>query len=679
MSRLVSIRDRLTRNIILVIVLLGGAILAVTFIGNQRAVESLSRSIIRRVSDQTDARLGQFFEPVIKQLEIAVQWRESGLLEIDDRDSINKLLLPLMRKHTQISSLLIADDRGREHMLLRVDGQWRLRQTRRDNAGQPVRWFAWTDGDAGPKERPVTKAESEYDPRSRPWFQGALAKGAAVTKGAAELSWTQPYQFFTTKDPGITAAIALKLGGVTHVLGFDVLLNDLSRFTTSDALVVSEHGFVFVTEEESSKVVGLPRLERFLSDEGRRAAVDKTVAEIDEGVVTAADAAAASATGNEPFSFEADGQTWWSGVRRFALAPDRHLRISVVIPESDLVGDLAMLRWLILGATLLALGVAVWRAFVLADRMSDPIEALVAGSERIRKGDLDEGAPIESDLLEVQHLANSQDRMRVGLKMLMKLERDLQVARQIQQNTFPDVLPGLKGFDVEAWSEPADETGGDTFDVIGLLGGWTRASIVDSAEGDGNADRAVLMLADATGHGIGPALSAMQLRAMLRMAMRLGGDLESIAKHMNAQLCQDLPGARFLTTWLGMLDIDDNTLRTFSGGQAPLLHYHAATDTVDWLQADAPPLGILPNIPISIGPPVDLAAGDLYIVFSDGIYEAKDPDEGLFGEERVEEIVRANKHRSPREILVAVREGVEAFARGRPADDDRTAVIIKRL
>ena len=122
MSRLVSIRDRLTRNIILVIVLLGGAILAVTFIGNQKAVESLSRSIIRRVSDQTEARLGQFFEPVIKQLEIAVQWRESGLLQKDDSDAVNKLLLPLMRKHPQISSLLIADDRGREHMLLRVSG-----------------------------------------------------------------------------------------------------------------------------------------------------------------------------------------------------------------------------------------------------------------------------------------------------------------------------------------------------------------------------------------------------------------------------------------------------------------------------------------------------------------------------------------------------------------------------
>jgi len=674
-ARLVSIRDHLTRNSILVIVLLGGAILAVTFIGSDKAVTSLSRSIIRRVTDQTDARLGQFFEPVIKQLEMAVAWRASGLLDTEDPDAINRLLLPMMRKHPHISSLLIADTRGREHMLLRTGSTWRNRRTRREDEGRPVRWFTWTDAAPTPHERPATAEERTYDPRTRPWFRGALAKSQRVERGAAERSWTQPYRFFTTKEPGITAAIALKAqDGVTYILGFDVLLGDISRFTTSPALEVSPHGFVFVTEEESSKVIGLPRLPRFSSDEGRHAAVDKTVDEIDEPVLSAAQAA--GAVGDEPVRFDAEGRTWWSGTRRFALAPDRTLGIHVVVPEEDLVGNLAALRWIILGVTLLAIALAVWRAYVLADRISDPVEALVAGSERIRKGDLEPRAPIASDLLEVRNLADSQDHMRRGLQTLMKLERDLQVARQIQQNTFPDVLPGLAGFDVEAWSEPADETGGDTFDVIGLQGAWTAASIVAAEEG---AERAVLMLADATGHGIGPALSAMQLRAMLRMAMRLSGDLESIARHINEQLCEDLPGARFLTTWFGMLDTEHSTLRTFSGGQAPLMLYRAATDAVEWLQADAPPLGILPTIPIHIGEPVDLHPGDLYLVFSDGIFEAKDPDDALFGEERVETAVRAHRHDTPHAILAAVREAVDAFARGRPADDDRTAIIIKRL
>ena len=87
----------------------------------------------------------------------------------------------------------------------------------------------------------------------------------------------------------------------------------------------------------------------------------------------------------------------------------------------------------------------------------------------------------------------------------MRLERDLQIARQIQQGTFPDALPAIGGFDLVAWSEPADETGGDTYDVIGRSAGSV-----------------LFLLADATGHGIGPALSVTQVRAMLRNGPRSG-------------------------------------------------------------------------------------------------------------------------------------------------------------
>jgi len=666
-SRPVSIRSRLTRNILLVIVLLGASTLALTFVGSSRTTATLSRALIERVADQTEARLKGYFEPVVRQLEIAVRWKQKALLAKDDPRTINDLFQPILRKHPQISSVLLADTRGREHMLLHEGTSWRNRRTRRDDWGDTVRWREWSDEAPAPTEREET---TDYDPRRRPWFEGAMTRAPS-----APLHWTAPYRFATTQEPGITASIALpEEGGVRHVLGFDILLSDISRFTTGPDARVSEHGFVFVLDASSSEVLGLPGLPRFEDEANRRAAIDRTVQEIDEPLLTAAAGAAPANAGS--YRFEAEGVRWWGGVRRYALAADRVLRIVVVLPESDVLGELPLLRWLILGITLLAVGLAAWRAYVLADRFSGPIEALVAGSERIRQGDLQRGTPIRSDLIEVQRLADSQERMRSGLKALMKLERDLQVARQIQQKTFPDVLPGLRDFDVEAWSEPADETGGDTYDVIGLTGAWQHASLIASEEG---AHRAMLMLADATGHGIGPALSAMQLRAMLRMAVRLGADLQTMARHMNDQLCQDLPSARFLTTWFGQLDPEHHTLRTFSAGQAPLLHYHAAADTFDVLLADSPPLGILRDIRIEIGPPLAMAPGDLYLVFSDGIYEAMDPDGARFGEDRVQRIVREHRERPPKEILEAVRSELVTFARGRPADDDRTAIIIKRL
>ena len=658
-------------GVVALVLLLGGTIFAATFVGNRQTIETLSASLIRRATDQTEVRLRQFFEPVVQQLRIATAQRGRGLLDTDDPKQINDVLVPLLQNQPQMSSLMVADSRGREHMILHIGETWRVRQTRVDEWDKTVRWIEWTDVAPEPTTR---EEELGYEPRERPWFEGAVARRDG------SLHWTPPYTFFTTKDPGITASVCLpgEDGAPDRVIGFDILLNDISRFTTGPELKVSENGLVFVTERESAEVLGLPRVDPFLTEKGRRAAVRKQVDALEVPVMRDALAAwteVADTDRGEPFQFRSGGQAWWGGVRDFPLSADRALRIGVVLPESDLTGGLGQLRLIILGVVLAVLVGALIAAVRLADGVSDPIEELVEGSERIAQGDLEPGAPIESDLREVKTLADAQERLRVGLKTLIKVERDLQVARQIQQNTFPDLLPGLDGFDLEGWAEPADETGGDTYDVIGLNGEWSSASIV--AEGE-SADRAVLMLADATGHGIGPALSAMQLRAMLRMAMRVGGDLEGIAAHINQQLVEDLPAARFLTTWLGMLDPDAATLRTFSAGQAPLLHYHAERDEVEVLKADAPPFGIMP-IKIDIGEPFALEPGDLYVVLSDGIYEAQDPDDEKFGTERVVEVVRAHRHHPPKQILMELRRAVEAFSKGRPADDDRTAVIIKRL
>src|SRR6185436_1466089 len=95
------------------------------------------------------------------------------------------------------------------------------------------------------------------------------------------------------------------------------------------------------------------------------------------------------------------------------------------------------------------------------------------------------------------------------------------------------------------------------------------------------AERAVLLLADASGHGVGPALSVTQVRAMLRMAVRVGEDLAGIVHHLNAQLCADLTEGRFVTAWVGVLDARERTLRSFSCGQGPLLFYRAAAQACE--------------------------------------------------------------------------------------------------
>ncbi|MHC4220383.1 MAG: SpoIIE family protein phosphatase [Planctomycetota bacterium] len=265
---------------------------------------------------------------------------------------------------------------------------------------------------------------------------------------------------------------------------------------------------------------------------------------------------------------------------------------------------------------------------------------------------------------------------RQARESLLRIERDLQVARRIQRSTFPSVLPALHGFEIDAWSEPAEETGGDTYDVIGFRGNGGEGPVLFSND---DADRAILLLADATGHGIGPALSVTQVRAMLRMAVRMQTELPKIAVHLNEQLCADLPGGRFVTAWLGELNAAESTLASLSAGQAPIIHYHAATDRHDILPADTLPLGIADFLDPSLGQPIALSPGDIVAVISDGLLEATDPSGRQFGSERAVEVIACHHRARPIRIRTALRRAVARFTKGAPPADDRTAIIIKCL
>jgi phosphoserine phosphatase len=188
----------------------------------------------------------------------------------------------------------------------------------------------------------------------------------------------------------------------------------------------------------------------------------------------------------------------------------------------------------------------------------------------------------------------------------------------------------------------------------------------------------VLLLADATGHGIGPALSVTQVRAMLRMAIRLGEGFPGIIRHLNAQLCADLSEGRFISAWLGEVDAKERTLRGFSCGQGPLLYYRAQEQAWEGVETDTVPLGCLDELAVDLREPIVMHPGDIFVALSDGIVETMNPDGELFGTKRVIDVVSGRCRDSVAEMLAALREALTAFAGTRPADDDRTVVIVKR-
>jgi len=242
-----------------------------------------------------------------------------------------------------------------------------------------------------------------------------------------------------------------------------------------------------------------------------------------------------------------------------------------------------------------------------------------------------------------------------------RMEQELEVAREIQKRVFPTAMPQLADYDIAGWCRPADQTGGDIFDIIPL--------------GDG---RLFLLIGDATGHGIGPALSVTQFRAMLRMCVRLGADLDDAVRHINDQLADDLASNRFVTAFLGVLDPVTHRVSYHAGGHGPQLHVRAAGEP-EWLGSSTIPLGIMSGLPLEGGSRrIDLAPGDVLVVVTDGICEYENRDEEQFGQDRLLEVVRDFPQASMAELVERIVAAIGAFAAGASQNDDMTILIIRR-
>ena len=254
-------------------------------------------------------------------------------------------------------------------------------------------------------------------------------------------------------------------------------------------------------------------------------------------------------------------------------------------------------------------------------------------------------------------------RVRMTEAMLEgeRMRRDLEVARAVQLGTLPAVMPKPPGYDLFGIFRPADLTGGDTFDIAQLDGGI------------------LLVMGDATGHGIGAAISVTQMHAMLRLAFRLGANLETAYVQVNNQLEEFLPPGKFITAFIGILDPEAHRLRFLSGGQGPVLHYKVATGAYAHYKPTSFPLAIvqMKELPEPVVT-VEMERGDIVAVISDGFFEQPDASGEMFGEQRVLDVLSANERRPLAEIAEKLFQAVDAFAGSTAQQDDMTLVLARR-
>ena len=245
---------------------------------------------------------------------------------------------------------------------------------------------------------------------------------------------------------------------------------------------------------------------------------------------------------------------------------------------------------------------------------------------------------------------------------LRSQEENRRIAREIQQGLLPKNMPKLRGFTICGRSAFADEVGGDCFDFIPAFVG----------------DRECLdvLIADASGHGIGAALLMAETQAYLRALALTCANVETLLDLTNRRLAVDLVTPHFVTLLLMRLDPTNRSLLYSRAGHCPgyVLDHLGRTKAV--LTSEGLPLGIMSTSQFSTGPRVPLESGDLVFLFTDGIIEAQSSDNDQFGVERALDLVRRHQQESPDEILEALFGAVSDFS-GNCLQDDLTGIIIK--
>jgi serine phosphatase RsbU (regulator of sigma subunit) len=247
-------------------------------------------------------------------------------------------------------------------------------------------------------------------------------------------------------------------------------------------------------------------------------------------------------------------------------------------------------------------------------------------------------------------------------RQLDRMEHDLEVARSIQQSLLPSSMPQLEGFEIAAWNQPADQTGGDYYD-------WQLLP-------DG---KVVVALADVTGHGIGPALLAAVCRAYARSSFKRQNGLLAAMDELNSALAGDIGEGRFVTFVAAICTPANSTVEILSAGHGPLLVYKLSGDQIDEKGSQGLPLGILPNLVSSPPEILEMHPGDLLVLATDGFFEWANPRGEQFGVSRSGEVIRQSKEKSPRELISTLYRTVVEFSEGTEQQDDLTVVVIKRV
>jgi len=313
--------------------------------------------------------------------------------------------------------------------------------------------------------------------------------------------------------------------------------------------------------------------------------------------------------------------------------------------------------------SMIAIAVGTCLTILVSLNFSRPINGIILALKRIHEGHLDGRVRVTTND-EIGYAGDVINEMTAGLKERQRMKQSLELAQEVQRRLLPQTAPQINGLDIAGTSLYCDETGGDYYDYLALR--------------DYDGENLGVVVGDVSDHGVHSALLMTTARAFIRLRASLPGDIDAIVSDVNHHLTVDIEdGGQFMTLFFLSIDLTKGMLNWVRAGHDPALLYDPATDKIVELKGEGIPLGIQEDYPYQVNRRPSLSQGQVIVLSTDGVWEARNREGEIFGKNRFYQILRSNAGSSAASIVDTVIDRVSKFQDGFKTEDDITIVVVK--
>ncbi len=310
--------------------------------------------------------------------------------------------------------------------------------------------------------------------------------------------------------------------------------------------------------------------------------------------------------------------------------------------------------------------------FLLIHRILQPFHSLADWVRQVVHGkvdqdeiDIDASDEIGEIAQAFNEMTNKFREAQVTLVEQQKLQKELQVAQEIQQMLLPSDFPKVEGYDIASYYEAAKEVGGDLFDFVEV-----------------DEDTIGICVADVSGKGVPGSMIMTMIRTALRLEARGNKNPADVLARVNEFVVDDMKRGMFVTMFYVVLDSRNREIHFASAGHNPMILYRNSTKQTYYLNPPGFPVGIqLPDPKLFKrtikSESIRLREDDILVLYTDGVTEAMNRKRELYREERFLDSIRRNAHLSVGEFIKTINKELKEFTGGAPQNDDITVVAIR--